>query len=172
MTKKIICKLTAPEKFYDNSRGEPESHTFPVGTIVQLDHDYDRAARLVPVRNGRWTARVPVAHLRDVNHPIGMIDVPEPQPDEQVTLTDVYTPDGVQYDFEALRDFFRRGVVYALPHATGSVEGWRTASVEQLAAWMADYFTAGVTPTLSNIIVKGGVKVARQIIDNERAKEA
>lgn len=90
--------------------------------------------------------------------------------DEQPTLDAIYNADECTYDFTALRDYFRRAVPYALTHATGSSEGWRTASVEQLAEWMTDFLTAGITPTLSNEAVNSGVKVARQFLAAERAK--
>jgi len=89
---------------------------------------------------------------------------------EQVTLDAIYAADGVRFDFEALRRYFRDAVTYALPHATGSSEGWRTASVEHLAEWMTNYLTAGITPTLSNLAVESGVQVARQFLADERAK--
>jgi hypothetical protein len=92
------------------------------------------------------------------------------EPNEQPTLADAYKPDGITLDFDALRDYFRRGVTYALPHATGSLDGWRKASVDQLAEWMADFLTAGISPTLSNEAVRNGVKVARQFLADERAK--
>jgi hypothetical protein len=91
-------------------------------------------------------------------------------PVEQATLADAYNADGVQLDFEALRAYFRREVAYALPHATGSREGWRTASVEDLAEWIANFLTAGVAPAISREAVEGGVKVARQYLADERAK--
>lgn len=88
-------------------------------------------------------------------------------------LGSVYvTDDQTRYDFDALRDYFRRAVTCGLQHATGSLEGWRTASVEQLADSLADHLTAGVTPVMSETIVKGGVKVAAHIIASERAKAA
>ena len=92
--------------------------------------------------------------------------------DEQPTLDASYNADECTYDFAALRDYFRRAVPYALTHATGSSEGWRTASVEQLTEWMTDFLTAGITPTLSSEAVNSGVKVARQFLADERAKNA
>lgn len=89
---------------------------------------------------------------------------------EQITLDAIYATDGVRYDFEAMRRYFRRAIPYALTHATGSTEGWRTASVEQLAEWMTDFLTAGIAPTLHNEAVESGVKVARQFLADERAK--
>lgn len=90
--------------------------------------------------------------------------------DEQPTLNAIYNADECTYDFTALRDYFRRAVPYALTHATGSSEGWRTASVEQLTEWMTNFLAAGITPTLSNEAVNSGVKVARQFLAAERAK--
>jgi hypothetical protein len=89
---------------------------------------------------------------------------------EQITLDALYAADGIQLDFEALRRYFHRAVTYALPHATGSSEGWRTAKVEHLAEWMANFLTAGIGPTLHEEAVAGGVKVARQFLADERAK--
>jgi len=89
---------------------------------------------------------------------------------ERTTLDTLYAADGVQLDFEALRAYFRREVAYALPHATGSREGWRTASVEELAEWIADFLTAGISPTLHEHAVKNGIQVARQFLATERAK--
>lgn len=89
---------------------------------------------------------------------------------EQAVLDHLYATDGVQLDFEALRAYFRREVAYGLRHATGSSEGWRTASVEDLAEWIANFLTAGVAPAISREAVEGGVKVARQYLADERAK--
>jgi len=89
---------------------------------------------------------------------------------EQPTLDHLYAADGICLDFDELRAHFRRSVTYALPHATGSSEGWRKASVEQLADWMADFLTAGISPRLHEEAVKSGVKVARQYLADERAK--
>lgn len=89
---------------------------------------------------------------------------------EQITLDALHAEDGVQFDFDALRRYFRRAVPYALTHATGTSEGWRTASVEQLAERMATYLTAGIDPVLHHEAVEGGVKVARQYLAAERAK--
>lgn len=95
--------------------------------------------------------------------------IPE-QSSERPTLNAIYNADECTYDFEALRDYFRRAIPYALTHATGSTEGWRTASVEQLTEWMTDFLAAGITPTLSSEAVNSGVKVARQYLAAERAK--
>jgi len=89
---------------------------------------------------------------------------------EQTVLDHLYATDGVQLDFEALRAYFRREVAYGLPHATGSSEGWRKASVEDLAEWFANFLTAGISPAISEEAIKGGVKVARQYLADERAK--
>lgn len=93
-----------------------------------------------------------------------------PKPNEQPTLADAYMPDGVQFNFDGLRDFFHRAVTYALPHATGSRDGWRTASVEELAERMTNFLVAGIGPALSREAVEGGVKAARQFLADERAK--
>lgn len=90
--------------------------------------------------------------------------------DEQPAIDAIYNAEECTYDFKALRDYFRRAVPYALTHATGSTEGWRTASVEQLAEWMTDFLTAGISPVLHNEAVESGVKVARQFLADERAK--
>ena len=87
-----------------------------------------------------------------------------------VTLDHLYAPDGIQLDFDELRAHLHRAVTYALPHATGSSDGWRKATVQELADWMADFLTAGISPTLSNECVNGGVKVARKYLADERAK--
>lgn len=91
--------------------------------------------------------------------------------DEQITLDAAYLADDPnQLDFERLRSYFRRSVEYALPHATGSREGWREASVEEIAEWIAVHLTAGISPTLHEHAVESGVKVARQFLADERAK--
>lgn len=90
--------------------------------------------------------------------------------DEQPILANAYAPDGIQFDFDALRSHFRRAVAWGLPHATGSSDGWRAASVDDLSEWFANYLTAGVSPTLSEEAVRNGVKVARQFLADERAK--
>ncbi len=90
--------------------------------------------------------------------------------DGQPVLDTLYNPDGITLDFDALRDHLRRAVAYALPHATGSYEGWRTASVKELAEYMADFLTAGISPAISREAVEGGGKVARQFLADERAK--
>lgn len=92
------------------------------------------------------------------------------RPPAAPALDHLYAPDGIQLDFEELRAHLHRAVTYALPHATGSSDGWRKATVEELADWMADFLTAGISPTLSNECVNGGVKVARRFLADERAK--
>jgi hypothetical protein len=91
--------------------------------------------------------------------------------DEQIILDTAYRADDPnQLDFDRLRSYFQRAVVYALPNATGSREGWRTASVEELAEWTATFLVAGISPTLHEHAVESGVQVARQFLADERAK--
>ena len=99
-----------------------------------------------------------------------MTTTPDMTAAEQITLDALHAPDGIQLDFDALRRYFRREIPYALTHATGTTEGWRTASVEQLAEWMTTYLTAGIAPVLHHEVVESGVKVARQYLADERAK--
>jgi hypothetical protein len=91
--------------------------------------------------------------------------------DEQITLDTAYRADDPnQLDSARLRSYFHRALIYALPHATGSSQGWRTASVEELAEWMAAFLTAGIGPTLHEHAVESGAQAARQYLAAERAK--
>jgi hypothetical protein len=91
--------------------------------------------------------------------------------DKQITLDTAYRADDPnQLDFDRLRSYFQRAVTYALPHATGSLDGWRTASVEDLAEWITTFLVAGISPTLHEHAVESGAQAARQYLAAERAK--
>lgn len=91
--------------------------------------------------------------------------------DERVTLDTAYLADDPnQLDFDRLRSHFRRELAYALPHATGSYDGWRKASVEELAEWITTFLVAGIAPTLHEHAVESGMLAARRYLADERAK--
>lgn len=134
-------------------------------------------ARIAALKNLREhgleiSREIPDLHLFAVSKLITELDdvVAEVEDTCPVVLDHIHNEDGVTYDFDALRDHFRRAIRQGLPQASGNFEGWRRMSVEQLADWFADLLTAGVTPTLSNESVAMGSKVVKQILDAERAK--